>query len=307
MRSPSDRAALFWSLLAGLCLCVPERALAYRCAQAMDEDGLETGPSLSWRSREIPYAFYVEGTSQIEGELEFEVLRESFAAWHRIEGCAEPLMRSDISFYEAASLSRVDRIGYDFLHPEENENLVIFRDEVWPIEGARSVLALTTTTYKPSTGEILDADIELNTANFRFGVIGEASVMDLMNTTVHEVGHVLGLGHSEVAGSTMEPYGATGETEKRTLACDDRDAVVFKYPEATPNGYCADGAPCPTGCLPPDELARSLQVSVKGHDSGMGGCGCATGAGDARAGPLVLAGLMLLRRLSARRARLHGS
>jgi MYXO-CTERM domain-containing protein len=104
-----------------------------------------------------------------------------------------------------------------------------------------------------------------------YGETGCAYV-DLQNTITHEVGHVIGLAHSPVAGATMSATTAPREITKRDLAADDVAAVCAVYP----------------------------------HGSGGCGCGSAEAAG---AGSLVLAALALRRprRRPARRIRPPGA
>src|SRR5690606_32553963 len=58
--------------------------------------------------------------------------------------------------------------GQDF-PPGPNANVIVFRDDGWPYfedpTNERTTLALTTITYLRDTGEIVDADIEVNSAN----------------------------------------------------------------------------------------------------------------------------------------------
>jgi len=209
-------------------------------------------------------------------------------------------------FVEEPTLAQRDLVGYDFLHPEDNHNLAIFRDANWPHpdQPATKIIALTTTTYSAQTGEILDADIEFNSANFDFTVGDVNRKTDLMNTAVHEIGHVLGLGHPDAwvaidpnctKRSTMCSTASEGDIDKRDLACDDRNALVFKYPPQETNGYC-DAPSCASGaeacgscdagscanwaacgfCAPPTPLTRSVTISATDSDDGMGGCGCRT-------------------------------
>jgi hypothetical protein len=266
----TDRRVMAAGALIASCLCTAP-AQAYRCSRVTGSDGQSSGPSLSWNTRDVEYAIYYKGTSDIAGDGEFAVLRRSFATWVGVENCDTPAESSDWKFHEKASLSYVDRVGYDYTAPAENENLLIFRDDGWQIPGQEStVIALTTVTYKPLTGEIIDADIEFNSANFHFSADAtNSNDMDLMNAAVHEIGHVVGLDHSDQPGSTMEAQGAPGEITKRTLKCDDRDALVFKYPQGGPNGYCTPVASCGF-CAPPDKLASVPQVTLS--KPGSGGC-----------------------------------
>ena len=46
---------------------------------------------------------------------------------------------------------------------------------------------------------------------------------------VHEVGHVIGIGHSNVSGATMYPSVSACNTANRTLATDDVNAKNDLY------------------------------------------------------------------------------
>jgi len=89
-----------------------------------------------------------------------------------------------------------------------------------------SCLAATLTGYYVTqTGDdrIYDADIYTNTAYQYYssreaGCSGEYDIDGIM---AHEVGHVIGIGHSNVSGATMYPSVSACNTGNRTLASDD--------------------------------------------------------------------------------------
>jgi hypothetical protein len=89
-----------------------------------------------------------------------------------------------------------------------------------------SCLAATLTGYYVSQAgddRIYDADIYTNTAQPLYssreaGCSGEYDIDGIMT---HEVGHVIGLGHSNVAGATMYPTVSACNTSPRSLAADD--------------------------------------------------------------------------------------
>jgi predicted Zn-dependent protease len=90
-------------------------------------------------------------------------------------------------------------------------------------------LAATLTGYYVSqTGDdrIYDADVYTNTAHqyYSSGETGCSAEYDINGIMVHEVGHVIGIGHSSVAGATMYPSVSACNTANRTIEADDRAA-----------------------------------------------------------------------------------
>lgn len=289
-----------------LILMAPSTASAFVCTRVADGEGNETGPSLSWFFRDggrtLWFGVQQDGTEDIASSNEFNDLKESFQVWQNLEmedpaGC-DLGAGTDLEFYGLDAptgfqddvFTSSDRTGYNYLEPAANENLLVFRDQGWPHAGQGAlIIALTTITYNSLTGEILDSDIEYNSEKFSF--TDRASLnnnTDLMNTTVHELGHFLGLGHTADAEDTMFPRADTGEVKKRTLTCSDAQGVVFKYPAdaladsdlppgAERNGYCnPPNADCGY-CAPPQELSRIPTVEVVSTDDGSleggdGGC-----------------------------------
>jgi predicted Zn-dependent protease len=87
-------------------------------------------------------------------------------------------------------------------------------------------LAATLTGYY-SGSRILDADVYTNqthsytSSRETDGCSGEYDIDGIM---VHEVGHVIGIGHSNVAGATMYPSVSSCNSGPRSLEADDRAA-----------------------------------------------------------------------------------
>lgn len=89
-----------------------------------------------------------------------------------------------------------------------------------------SCLAATLTGYYVSqTGDdrIYDADVYTNTsvALYSSRESGCSSEYDIDGIMAHEVGHVIGIGHSNVSGATMYPSVSACNTGNRSLATDD--------------------------------------------------------------------------------------
>jgi hypothetical protein len=173
------------------------------------------------------------------------------------------------------------RPGYE---PDwSNTNCIAWREDDWPSDYPAAGLALTTLTYDASTGAILDADIELNGHDYRFGTDCSAEVVDVQSVIAHEAGHVLGLDHSAVVSATMRVSSGPGDCTLRDLAPDDVQGVTSIYPMVEDPGQC----------LPPHG-GLNADCSAPPPTDG-GGCGCRA-AGPIRPvdGLLVLGSVVLL-------------
>jgi hypothetical protein len=103
-----------------------------------------------------------------------------------------------------------------------------------------NTLAMTTTTFYTGTGEIFDADMEMNN-NKAWSITGQSSAYDLESVTTHEAGHFLGLHHTENdPGSVMFPTVDLG-VQKQALNTSDITDVCNVYP-GTSAGQ--QGTPC---------------------------------------------------------------
>ena len=205
----------------------------------------------------------------------------------------------------------------------DGHNSLIFHNSLWCHVGANgkcnvdydsSALAVTTDTANTKTGQIYDADVEVNLVDDHWADLVEdpnlTGDMDLQNALTHELGHLIGLDHTcfdalssmtgvrpddntgqpipdcvmaspDVQATTMFPSANPGDTEKRTLAPDDLNAVCTIYP--------VDHPPPPPGT---------------GVNGGCAGCAAAGRPGDtgALASFALLAAVLIARRSSARNA-----
>jgi MYXO-CTERM domain-containing protein len=250
-----------------------------------------SGVFLFWAPRGHSFQIDALGTPDVPGTAAFDAIRNGFATW---EGAA----CSDLVFPEVLPLEEGDRrIGY--FPGSYNRNVVLFRTrncaDVVPAndpclaqggcsnqydcwDRGSAVIATTVTTFNAATGQIYDADIELNdapTANgskFTFTTvdsppcapgapIANCVAIDVQNTVTHEAGHSLGLAHSADRTATMAGSAPSGETSKRILHPDDLQGICAIYPR---------GAQTSTSLGDPIQIVPAAS-----------GCGCSSQEGGA--------------------------
>lgn len=269
-------------------LAAPSLASAYVRSET------ELGDALFWDRRSIPWRMHVAGSDDVGLDLATDAAKRSFEQW-------EAVTCSDVDF-GYAGLTDDDFVG--FRQQGANENVVVWRESDWPHE--LGVIAVTTVTFCtrvqgsvcPTGGLILDADIELNGADFTFTIVdtsGASDRYDLRNTLTHEIGHLLGFGHSADQEATMFLSAPPGERKKRDLAPDDEAALCDSYPGGEPASPLND-EPTPTA---------DQQVPTAG--AGVNEEGCSATGGSGGAGWLALLVLSLgagrCRRPAGRRRR----
>jgi MYXO-CTERM domain-containing protein len=118
---------------------------------------------------------------------------------------------------------------------DRNASAWIFHDEDWPYGDDDPTIALAWTHFDPETGEILDADVEVNTAQHDITIGGNG--IEFIDVATHEAGHIFGLGHSLNHNATMfASYHFTGQIT--ALHPDDVAGICTIYPPDRDVGEC---------------------------------------------------------------------
>lgn len=247
------------------------------------------GVPVRWRSGCVTFAVE-RGGSPLEGLAAPDVLKvakQAFAFWTDSEchrGGSPPL-----TFIELGEVGCAQP-EYNCDPKDWNTNVILFQDDGWFHDEA--ALAITAVTMNLDTGEILDADIEINTLGFDFVLPGESRGADLRTVLMHEAGHVLGLDHPDFHGTIM--YGLYDQTALYSSLGDDDIAGICEI-----YGGRETDPKCPVPQLPDDTACVGKSPCVAPEPS----CSCRQGAAPvspaAAIWALAIAGMACWRRRTA--------
>jgi hypothetical protein len=250
------RLSALATVLAFAAIAMPRRASAF-CRTTTDRDFTPTaeapcdtrGTPLVWPTSCTQIWVNDRPSAQFGVERLEAVVRDAFATWSSVTCPVDPVTCSGAEIGRPSlevTVGGRTTCGAQYLAGRDNANVAVAYDRDWPHPDADTTLALTTVSYRTSTGEILDADLEINADPSRFRIATgdpRPDEYDLVSIVVHEAGHFLGLAHTQPsnADATMVATYEPGTTSMRDLAADD---VC---------GICAAAPPDrEVGCVPTD-------------------------------------------------------
>lgn len=247
------------------------------------------GLDLAWVSSCVTFAVQKDGSTKNNIHPEdFEItIKKSFETWMTAP-CGKGLTPS----ISVRSLGEVECNNVEYNKEGGNANIYMFQDDDWTASGQGNALALTTVWYDWKTGEIYDADVEVNGTGGDITNGKPEDGADLLSIITHESGHFLGLAHSPFnPAATMYTVYTPGRGNLRELDQDDIDGICAIYPpdRVAKTEECGPRHGFASDCWKPDE-----------------GCTCTSAPGrNSSAAGLVMAGLALTGLLSRRRRRLR--
>ena len=114
----------------------------------------------------------------------------------------------------------------------DGANVASWRESAW--NDSSTALGIASTIFG-FDGGISDSDIKFNGehhqwAHFMAGGGAGDGRTDIASVGTHEAGHCIGLGHSDVPGSTMWPTTGPGDINGRSLGADDIAGACEIYP-----------------------------------------------------------------------------
>lgn len=249
------------------------------------------GLPLFWKGACVGYSVNSAAGVHVPLATATTVIDSAFTTWNAVK-CGS----GDIGI-AASDLGPAECSEVRYNPNGPNQNVIIFRDTTWPYSDPNNTLGLTTVTFNADTGEIYDADMELNATgkNLSTSTTVPANGFDLLSVVTHEAGHFLGLAHATDPTATMFASYKPGTTTLRTLAPDDIAGICDIYPSVTernvgasvsPMGVIAADACDPT---PRHGFGSTCAENPAPADSKTSGCALApAGRGDGGYGAAAL-------------------
>lgn len=194
----------------------------------------DKGIPLFWRSACVGYSLQRDGSRQVAFADASRLTALAFTRWTSATCDTEVDGSSRVSI-DVRDLGPVSCTEVRYNQSQTglgNANIIVFRDDAWPHDDTANTLAITTVSYNPKTGEIYDADLEINTAQQPVTVSDPVpkNGYDLQSILTHETGHFFGLAHSGDAHATMYARYQQGLTAMRKLTADDVRGICTVYP-----------------------------------------------------------------------------
>jgi len=257
------------------------------------------GAAVFWGSNCLSYAIQRDGSIEqgITAEQMAPIVEEGFRAWSDVL-CANAGSPPITALSQGSIACAATEFNCQV--PEENSNIIVFRDDFVDRDTFRAgVIALTTLTASIRTGQIFDADIEINSRDEEF-VIGEpppgSLARDLRGVLNHELGHLLGLSHSNARSALMNmDYRGT------LLPTDDDIAGICAIRSGSSSDPECDVVELPpdAGCVGLDKSCRPPAASPPEEEES--GCTCELPASGRNAPGGWVAGVLLACWLRRRR------
>jgi hypothetical protein len=229
-------------ILAAATALAPRPASAYCRASTCEPSGTrctpeqpdDCGVAIKWNRPCVGVSVQKDASKKISLYDARTALHRAFVTWQSAKcpkGGTPGILIEDLGAVDCDQVEYNGKAG--------NANVVIFRDTKWPHPQGPHNIALTTVTYDTNTGEIFDADMEINTAQYNLTMKDTTADYDMQSVFTHEAGHFLGLAHSPDATATMYSVYTPGSTAFRSLAADDEAAICAVYaPAAVDADHC---------------------------------------------------------------------
>ena len=175
------------------------------------------GPKWPGKNPVVPYWFNEKGCEDVIDEWEY--LHQAFNVW-----CDVPTTAIDCEYKGMTANEKVA--------PDGEHMLKWAKGKDWPLGG--NVVAVCY-VWSNNVNSITDYDIVFNNKNWAWSTTGQSGRMDVGHIATHEVGHALGMDHSEYPEAVMWHKVKQGDISNRKLHPDDSAGITALYPRTNTN------------------------------------------------------------------------
>jgi Matrixin/Putative peptidoglycan binding domain/Ricin-type beta-trefoil lectin domain-like len=189
-----------------------EQMTTHRCGMPDLIDDVAFATLCAWPNPSLTFAFE-DGTNDVAGTTEFQAVRNAFATW----AAAAPL-----TFTETPAAQNPD-VAIDWRPANDPDRSMV-----------GGVLAHA--DFPPGCSVVTNAlpkPVHFDDSEHLWVVGAVSGGFDVETVALHEIGHILGLAHSDVAGSVMFPS-VSSNTTKRALTADDLSGIRDLYSQSLP-------------------------------------------------------------------------
>ena len=180
-----------------------------------------------WGKRNISF-YFINGTDQLPGDEEYELVRQAFAIWGEF---------TNLTFSETTNAANAD-IEIAWLRGNHGDGD--------PFDGAGDILA-----HASVPNPYRERKLELHFDDDERWVNSATQDVDVLTVAIHEIGHTLGLDHSRDENAIMY---AAYFGPRRSLSSDDVAGIQALYGERlTENPNTSPPPKAPTPQAPPPE------------------------------------------------------
>jgi predicted Zn-dependent protease len=184
----------------------------------------DSGAPLSWKQMPIKVAINPDNPFGLSDDEVEDAVLNAMESWESVGAAVE---------FEYLGFTDTQEMGFD------GENVVFFTDQ-WQEGSSKAAMTYNWTT---EDGAIVAFDIGVNSQNWEWTTDEIEPRMDLENVMAHELGHVLGLGHSDIDDlATMWESTTNGELIKRSLRPDDENGLLAIYGTEVPMGLACSSS-----------------------------------------------------------------